>query len=57
MSPDNTHSSSGSLSGQPSGGQLGSNSSTRGSQLAAAMGEEGASANANLYVLLRACDR
>jgi hypothetical protein len=32
-------------------------SSTRGSQLAAAMAEEGTAANASLYVLLRACDR
>jgi hypothetical protein len=36
---------------------MGSSSSTRGNQLAAAMGEEGSAANASLYVLLRACDR
>lgn len=29
----------------------------RGSQLAAALSEEGTSPNANLYVLLRGCDR
>lgn len=40
------------LSGQSSG-----SSSTRGSQLAAALNEEGSAVNANLYVLLRACDR
>jgi hypothetical protein len=36
---------------------MASSSSTRGSQLGAALSEEGSAANANLYVLLRACDR
>jgi len=46
---------SGSLCSMGSG--ISSSSSTRGSQLAAAMSEEGSAANASLYVLLRACDR
>eukprot|EP00879_Flechtneria_rotunda_P033180 GHRR01036725.1.p1 GENE.GHRR01036725.1~~GHRR01036725.1.p1 ORF type:complete len:213 (+),score=66.28 GHRR01036725.1:2977-3615(+) len=36
---------------------FGDSSTARGSQLAAALSEEGTAANANLYVLLRACDR
>lgn len=47
---------SGSLSGL-SCGSMASSSSTRGSQLGTALSEEGSAANANLYVLLRACDR
>jgi hypothetical protein len=34
-----------------------SGSSPRGGALAAALSEEGSAVNANLYVLLRACDR